>query len=163
MAAFNVPPTNQNERNLERARRMEEKIAKIYATRKTAGDNKKNEDQIASNNRNNSPTHPNKTTTPATTIRQNSIAIFICDLSNVTAAIAEPQQPSITEPSIEWLEHKNFGVAENSPERLIMSTLVKGNGELIMFGGLQKESMNVNEDINISNSLYYLTVPTEII
>jgi F-box protein 42 len=171
MAAFNVP-TAANNLHQERARRMEEKIAKIYATRKVSNDSKKADDTNASN------TTTGDNRTPV--IRQNSLAIFVCDLSKLITAVADLQNSSpypstssaatafpvlsTSELSIEWLEQKNFGVMDNAPDRLIMSTLTKGNAELIMFGGLVKESMSeVNEPINISNSLYSLSFLTEII
>jgi F-box protein 42 len=175
MAAFNVPSTT-NHLHQERARRMEEKIAKIYATRKVSTDSKKADDTNASN-----ATAGVNSRTPE--IRQNSLAIFVCDFSKLFTAVADQLQhnscphpstssaatpfPVLSTPelSIEWLDQKNFGVMENAPDRLIMSTLTKGNAELIMFGGIVKESMSEvnNEPVNISNLLYSLSFLTEII
>lgn len=66
---------------------------------------------------------------------------------------------------VSWLCPR-LGDTNGAPEELIMYSLVKGNGELIMFGGVTN-GINSNSftDINnrYSNSLYTITSPRDII
>lgn len=84
-------------------------------------------------------------------IKRNCIGLFVCDISRIL---------SVETPTLDWIEYKNNGVIEGAPEHLIMSSIVAGNGELIMFGGLRKESMaNAMTLTWVSNSLHFLTFP----
>lgn len=141
MAAFNVnhepspSSVSPRERRLESLRRMEEKI---HAMRRVI------QPQM------------DEPSLPPKRIKRNCIGMFVCDISRVL---------DDDEPCIEWVEYKNFGIISDAPERLILSSLVAGNGELIMFGGLRKESLNnpTSSTMQVSNSLHFLRVPREII
>lgn len=145
MAAFNdvhqeSPSTSMaspRERRLQSLRRMEERI---QAMRKV----------------NNIPETVDDQPTPQKRIKRNCIGLFVCDISNILRA---------ENPYIEWVEHKNFGHIANAPERLILSSLVAGNGELIMFGGLRKESLSKSSDatMQVSNAMHFLSLEKEII
>lgn len=145
MAAFNDSnadgPSTSNmtsprERRLQSLRRMEEKMQAIRQV--------------------NAPDPIDDQPAPQKRIKRNCIGLFVCDISNILLA---------ENPFIEWVEHKNFGHISNAPERLILSSLVAGNGELIMFGGLRKESLSKSSDttMQVSNAMHFLTVPKEII
>lgn len=145
MAAFNdsnqdTPSTSTaspRERRLQSLRRMEEKI---QAMRQINAAPETVDDQPA----------------PQKRIKRNCIGLFVCDISNILLN---------ENPYIEWIEHKNFGHISNAPERLILSSLCAGNGELIMFGGLRKESLSKSSDtaMQVSNAMHFLQVPKEII
>lgn len=145
MAAFNDlntdgPSTSMaspRERRLQSLRRMEEKM---QAIRQVNLNPEPIDDQPA----------------PQKRIKRNCIGLFVCDISNILLE---------ENPFIEWIEHKNFGHISNAPERLILSSLVAGNGELIMFGGLRKESLSKSSDatMQVSNAMHFLQVPREII
>lgn len=145
MAAFNdlnpeSPSTSMaspRERRLQSLRRMGEKI---QAIRKINSNPDPIDDQPV----------------PQKRIKRNCIGLFVCDISNILQN---------ENPYIEWVEHKNFGHIANAPERLILPSLVAGNGELIMFGGLRKESLSKSSDtsMQVSNALHFLQVPREII
>lgn len=145
MAAFNVnidnssnSTTSPRERRLQSLRRMEEKIQAMRQINSPP-------DQIGDD-----------AAIPQKRIKRNCIGLFVCDISNILLDV---------DPFIEWIEHKNFGHIANAPERLILSSLVAGNGELIMFGGLRKESLSKSSDttIQVSNAIHFLRVPREII
>lgn len=152
MAAFNDgntdgPSTSKvvspRERRLQSLRRMEEKmqqIRKVNAPINEPSSMPIEIDQVA----------------PQKRIKRNCIGLFVCDISNILLA---------EHPYIEWIEHKNFGHIANAPDRLILSSLCAGNGELIMFGGLRKESLNRSPDtvMQVSNAMHFLQVPKEII
>lgn len=147
MAAFNdtnadSPSTSKaspREKRLQSLRRMEEKISKKTIRQVNAAP-EPIDDQPA----------------PQKRIKRNCIGLFVCDISNILLA---------ENPFIEWVEHKNFGHIENAPERLILSSLVAGNGELIMFGGLRKESLSKSSDatMQVSNGMHFLQVPRDVI
>lgn len=62
---------------------------------------------------------------------------------------------------VSWLCPR-LGETNGAPEELIMYSLVKGNGELIMFGGVTNGlSCSINN--MYSNSLYTITSPRDII
>lgn len=87
-------------------------------------------------------------------LKRNCIGIFVCDISNLLAS----------EPTLAWIEYKHFGLIQGAPERLILSSLVAGNGELIMFGGLRKESLSsTTTTMQVSNALHFLTFPRGVI
>lgn len=138
MAAFNVSQESaSNMRRLQCLRRAEEK----YQARRQ---------------QHQPPEHVDEQPAPTKRIKRNCIGMFICDIANVLLSNA---------PFLEWHEHKNFGHINNAPERLILSSLVTGHGELIMFGGLRKESLSKTSDttMQVSNAMHFLRVPREII
>ncbi|XP_063700170.1 F-box only protein 42 [Culicoides brevitarsis] len=135
MAAFNVeknsqlPQQIQRERQLENLRRMEIKIQRER-------NNKRREEEASK-----------KTKRPKT----NCLAIFVCDFSGVSSAAASS--------SIEWMEYKNFGLFEGAPEKKICSSMVAGTGELILFGGLQRETTSETA----TNAIHFLTYPSTVL
>ncbi|XP_059607932.1 F-box only protein 42 [Phlebotomus argentipes] len=84
--------------------------------------------------------------------RQNCEAVFICDLAHVL----DPQ-----EPFAEWLETREGGILPGAPLKTILSTLAVGNGELIMFGGLEQNANHGNYAAN--NHVHFITVPHTVI
>lgn len=144
MAAFNVnheipstSATSPRERRLQSLRRMEEKIQAMRQV--NAPNDPAADDQPA----------------PQKRIKRNCIGLFVCDISNILS----------NDPYIEWVEHKNSGHITNAPERLILSTLVAGNGELLMFGGMRKESLSKFTDkaMLVSSTMHFLRAPKDVI
>lgn len=86
-------------------------------------------------------------------IKRNCIGVYLAEISQVMA----------NEPVLDWIEYKNYGMISGAPERLICSSLVCGNGELIMFGGLRKQSVENEAEIEVSNAVHFLTFPRQII
>ncbi|KAM8713604.1 hypothetical protein ACLKA7_013856 [Drosophila subpalustris] len=143
MVAFNVPGRSRSASrdHSERIRRMEEKMNAIRNSRRSA------------------PAHvePQALRAPSPKrVRCNVQSLFVCDISS----LLRPDGNS--EPSLDWVEYKNFGVLSGAPDRLILSSLIAGNGELILFGGVHKETLT---DIthHVSNSIHFLSVPRDII
>lgn len=139
MAAFSVNDSNQLSASQPRERRLEllrRMEEKILAMRRAR------EQQIED-----IPPSPKR-------IKRNCIGVFACDISSLLD----------DEPTLDWIEYKNAGIIQGAPERLILSSLVTGNGELIMFGGLRKESLsNSTAPMQVSNSLHFLTFPRGVI
>jgi F-box protein 42 len=90
------------------------------------------------------------------------LAMYVLDISKAT-----------TDYVVEWLSYKS-NTPIDSPEEAILYSLVKGRGELIMFGGIQKDisAMNAraaghggghNENDSVSNGLYFLTPPCQVV
>ncbi|EDV98356.1 F-box only protein 42 [Drosophila grimshawi] len=143
MAAFNVPGRSRSASrdHSERIRRMEEKMNAIRNSRRSA------------------PAHVEPQTLRAPSpkrLRCNVQSLFVCDISSLL------QPDPNCEPGLDWVEYKNFGVLSGAPDRLILSSLIAGNGELILFGGVHKETLT---DIthHVSNSIHFLSVPRDII
>lgn len=86
-------------------------------------------------------------------IKRNCIGVYLADVSQILA----------NEPILDWIEYKNYGMVSGAPERLICSSLVCGNGELIMFGGLRKQSVLNEDEMEVSNAVHFLTFPRHII
>lgn len=145
MAAFNVeknshlPQQMQRERQLENLRRMEIKIQRDR-------NNKRREEELNK-----------KTKRPKT----NCLAIFVCDFSNIIRSTNSPGTSTTSTPcgSIEWIEYKNFGLFDGAPEKKICSSLVAGTGELILFGGLQRETTTETA----TNAIHFLTYPSTVL
>lgn len=95
---------------------------------------------------------PDSTPSPKR-IKRNCIGVYLADISQVMA----------NEPTIDWIEYKNYGMIYGAPEGLICSSLVCGNGELIMFGGLRKQSVVNEAEMEVSNAVNFLTFPRHII
>lgn len=87
-------------------------------------------------------------------VKRNCIGLFVCDISKLLDTV---------EPILEWIEYKNYGIVPGAPERLALSSIVAGNGELIMFGGLRKETLTSGAITQVSNALHFLTFPRDII
>ncbi|XP_054282395.1 F-box only protein 42-like [Macrosteles quadrilineatus] len=85
------------------------------------------------------------------------MAMFVMDITNV-----------LTDNAVTWLPIKS--VATGAPEHTILYSLVPGQGEIIMFGGIQKDvsQFNVEESslnvINtVTNTLHFITAPQTVI
>lgn len=96
-----------------------------------------------------------------TTVNKTKVmAMHVCDLSRVLTT-GDDDPPVMT-----WLDPPgNLGCFDGAPEKVIMYSLVAGKGELIMFGGLVKEtnSQEVDDLSKVSNGLHFLTVPKRVI
>ncbi|XP_068145801.1 F-box only protein 42 [Drosophila tropicalis] len=154
MAAFNVHTRSRSASrdHSERIRRMEEKMNAIRNSRRSApaiaaaaAAAPAAEPQAAAALRAPSPKR----------LRCNVQSLFVCDISKIL-------QSNDTDPGLDWVEYRNFGVLNGAPDRLILSSLIAGNGELILFGGVHKETLT---DIthHVSNSIHFLSVPRDII
>lgn len=96
---------------------------------------------------------PDNTPSPKR-VKRNCIGVYLADISQIMG----------NEPILDWIEYKNYGMISGAvPERLICSSLVCGNGELIMFGGLRKESLLNETEMEVSNAIHILTFPRDII
>ncbi|XP_073814212.1 F-box protein 42 [Musca autumnalis] len=139
MAAFNVQnrPRSLSKDHNERIRRMEEKMNALRNSRRSA----MVEQKII------------KEPSPKRA-KRNVLSLFVCDLTNALAETSEPY--------IEWLEYKNYGVIPGAPERLILSTMVPGHGELILFGGVHKETLSEITH-QVSNTVHFLSAPRDIV
>uniref|UniRef100_A0A182PJE3 F-box domain-containing protein n=1 Tax=Anopheles epiroticus TaxID=199890 RepID=A0A182PJE3_9DIPT len=87
-------------------------------------------------------------------VKRNGLAIYVCDVSNILPTGG-------SEPCIEWQESKNSGLIAGAPDHYTFSTMINGNGELIVFGGLNKS--HKSENLCVSNSVHFLTVPTAVV
>uniref|UniRef100_A0A1B0C0K1 F-box domain-containing protein n=1 Tax=Glossina palpalis gambiensis TaxID=67801 RepID=A0A1B0C0K1_9MUSC len=137
MAAFNVQnrPRSLSKDHNERIRRMEEKMNALRNSRRNAVAEQK----------------PLKEPSPKRA-KRNVLSLFVCDLSNALS----------DDPHLQWVEHKNYGILPGAPERLILSTMVPGNGELVLFGGVQKETL-YEMTHQVSNSVHFLSAPKDIV
>lgn len=159
MAAFSVPPTNPpplhatRERQLERLRKMEEKISAMRRI-KEQEQRDLEQAQAAANNLPAATSH-HEAQLPVTPkrIKRNGLAIYVCDISQLLT--------NANEPVIEWQETKNSGLIAGAPDHFTFSTMVAGNGELIVFGGLNKNPKS--ESSSVTNAVHFLTVPTEVV
>lgn len=138
MAAFNVQnrPRSLSKDHNERIRRMEEKMNALRNSRRNAMVEQKSIKEPS----------PKR-------VKRNVLSLFVCDLSNALSEI---------DPYIEWLEYKNYGVIPGAPERLILSTMVPGHGELILFGGVHKETLSEITH-QVSNTIHFLSAPRDIV
>ncbi|KAG4078474.1 hypothetical protein HA402_009186 [Bradysia odoriphaga] len=96
---------------------------------------------------------PSDSTPSPKRVKRNCIGVYLADISHVLAE----------EPELDWIAYKNFGMIPGAPERLICSSLVCGNCELIMFGGLRKQSVLNEAEMEVSNAVHFLTFPRHII
>lgn len=143
MAAFRAAPTNvvnkYRERQLEALHRMEERLRNL--------------------SRNPKPQLPKENTVPSLSVNRQSpprMAMFIMDITNV-----------LTEHSVKWLPIKS--VAAGGPEHTILYSLVSGQGEIIMFGGIQKdvsqfsiEESSLNVINTVTNTLHFISAPQSV-
>ncbi|XP_046961060.1 F-box only protein 42 [Vanessa cardui] len=90
-------------------------------------------------------------------IKRNTLAMHVLDISTVVDG------NSLN--FVSWLCPR-LGEMHGAPEELVMYSLVKGNGELIMFGGVHNDIsiLNYSEQQNMySNSLHFISPPRDII
>lgn len=158
MAAFSVPPSNpppvhaSRERQLERLRKMEEKIS---AMRREQREQQEHAAAVAAAIAAAAVAARHALEAPPVTpkrIKRNGLAIYVCDISQLLTN---------EEPSIEWQETKNSGLIAGAPDHFTFSTMVSGNGELIVFGGLNKNPKS--ESSSVTNAIHFLTVPTTVV
>ncbi|XP_072936955.1 F-box only protein 42 [Epargyreus clarus] len=100
----------------------------------------------------------NQQVQPATKkIKRNTLAMHVLDISTVVDGNSLNY--------VSWLCPR-LGEMDGAPEELVMYSLVKGNGELIMFGGVHNDIcvFNYSEQQNLySNALHFITPPRDII
>lgn len=146
MAAFRATGTNtgnkSREKQLEVLHRMEERLKSLARNAQQQSSKEKTESSV-----------------PPPVIRHHpqKMGMFVMDISSV-----------LLDHSVTWLPIKS--VATSGPEHTILYSLVAGQGEIIMFGGIQKDvnlfgidesSMNV---INtVTNTVHFMTAPQTII
>lgn len=146
MAAFRAAPINMGgkyrERQLEVLNRMEERLRNL--------------------SRNPKPQLPKENTVPppfpsVTKHSPPKMAMFVMDITNV-----------LTELCVKWLPIKS--VATGGPEHTILYSLVSGQGEIIMFGGIQKdvslfsiEESSINVINTVTNTLHFISAPQAVI
>ncbi|XP_032529701.2 F-box only protein 42 [Danaus plexippus] len=90
-------------------------------------------------------------------IKRNTLSMHVLDISTIVGGNSMNY--------VSWLCPR-LGEMRGAPEELVMYSLVKGNGELIMFGGVHNDIsiLNYNEQQNMySNSLHFITPPRDII
>lgn len=90
-------------------------------------------------------------------IKRNTLTMHVLDISTVVDGNSMNY--------VSWLCPR-LGEMHGAPEELVMYSLVKGNGELIMFGGVHNDIsiLNYSEQQNMySNSLHFLTPPRDVI
>lgn len=130
MAAFSENRVARNSnRNEERIRRMEAKMNALRTARR-----ERNEPNIIKE---------------AKRVKSNVFSVYVCDISKALCQV---------DPHLKWIEYKNYGIIPEAPERLILSTLVSGNGQLILFGGVHKETLN-EAPHQVSNAVHFLQAP----
>ncbi|CAK1602884.1 unnamed protein product [Parnassius mnemosyne] len=90
-------------------------------------------------------------------VKRNTLTMHVLDISTVVDGNSMNY--------VSWLCPR-LGEMNGAPEELVMYSLVKGNGELIMFGGVHNDIsiLNYSEQQNMySNSLHFITPPRDII
>lgn len=90
-------------------------------------------------------------------IKRNTLTMHVLDISTVLNGNAFNY--------VSWLCPR-LGETTGAPEELVMYSLVKGNGELIMFGGVHNDIsyLNYSEQQSMySNSLHFISPPRDII
>lgn len=90
-------------------------------------------------------------------IKRNTLTMHVLDISTVVDGNSMNY--------VSWLCPR-LGEMHGAPEELVMYSLVKGNGELIMFGGVHNDIsiLNYSEQQDMySNSLHFIIPPRDII
>lgn len=103
------------------------------------------------------PEHPQPRQPAVKKIKRNTLTMHVLDISTVVNGNSFNY--------VSWLCPR-LGEMDGAPEELVMYSLVKGNGELIMFGGVHNDIsiLNYSEHQNMySNSLHFITPPRDII
>lgn len=108
-------------------------------------------------NREPSPPNPQPRQPAVKKVKRNTLTMHVLDISTVVDGNSLNY--------VGWLCPR-LGEMTGAPEELVMYSLVKGNGELIMFGGVHNDIniLNYSEHQNkYSNSLHFITPPRDII
>lgn len=150
LAAFLPTVERRNrERQLALLRKMEKRLALL----RKMEENPEQEKKDKSDTQNDQPSKPKKQ-------RKHVLGMYVLDISQALA----------DDPYATWLPWKSTELSSYGPEETILYTLVPGKGELIMFGGIQKDG-NVLNCLNclsncisnvsnqVSNSLHFITAP----
>lgn len=138
------------QKQLESLRRMEERIRSL--ARNPPG---RQDDFRAVVDR----SQPMQNTNPRLVLSvKNAMAMYVLDISAV-----------LTHGIVSWLPLKS-SIFTEGPEETILYTLVAGKGELIMFGGIQKDATSIsslhttsNITNTVSNSLHFISAPKGVI
>lgn len=103
------------------------------------------------------PLNPQQRQPAVKKIKRNTLTMHVLDISTILHGNSMNY--------VQWLCPR-LGEMSGAPEELVMYSLVKGNGELIMFGGVYNDIsiLNYSEPQNMySNSLHIITPPRDII
>lgn len=90
-------------------------------------------------------------------VKRNTLSMHVLDISTVVDGNSLNY--------VSWLCPR-LGEMRGAPEELVMYSLVKGNGELIMFGGVHNDISILNyseQQDKYSNSLHFIIPPRDII
>lgn len=90
-------------------------------------------------------------------IKRNTLSMHVLDISTIVNGNSNNY--------VSWLCPR-LGEMNGAPEELVMYSLVKGNGELIMFGGVHNDIsiLHCSEHQSMySNSLHFIRPPRDII
>lgn len=104
-----------------------------------------------------SPPNPQPRQPAVKKVKRNTLTMHVLDISTIVDGNSLNY--------VAWLCPR-LGEMTGAPEELVMYSLVKGNGELIMFGGVHNDIsiLNYAEHQNMySNSLHFITPPRDII
>ncbi|KAJ9583375.1 hypothetical protein L9F63_022282 [Diploptera punctata] len=181
MAAFRDPSpvfkpnaTKNRQRQLESLRRMEERIRNLSrnGSGSSASPEANNNVNIKTNgstsnnlqhsSRSGTASNSSPCSSPAkTSTTKNAMTMFVLDISHVLS----------NDCYVEWLPVKSNNIFNGEPKEKILYTLIAGKGELIMFGGIQKDATSItpqaqlSSDVpnTVSNSLHFITAPKGII
>ncbi|XP_046677022.1 F-box only protein 42 [Homalodisca vitripennis] len=142
MAAFRSTPSNSGNKHRERQLEVLHRM----------------EERLRNLSRNPQP-KPKAVPIPPPVVRQSppKMAMFVMDISTV-----------LTDHCVRWLPIKS--VAPGGPEHTILYSLVSGQGEIIMFGGIQKdvslfsiEEASLNVINTVTNTVHFITAPQTVI
>ncbi|XP_026756901.1 F-box only protein 42 [Galleria mellonella] len=103
------------------------------------------------------PPNPQQRQPAVKKIKRNTLTMHVLDISSIIDGNSLNY--------VSWLCPR-LGEMNGAPEELVMYSLVKGNGELIMFGGVHNDIsvLNYNEHQSMySNSLHFITPPRDVI
>lgn len=169
MAAFRDPSSalksnasKNRQRQLESLRRMEERIRSLSRT----GTGSSSGSTVATSNvpaayNPNANTVPSVSPSKSPATARNVMTMFVLDITHVLS----------DDCYTEWLPQKNSKSLNGEPEEKILYTLIAGKGELIMFGGIQKDATSITSQAQlsssvtntVSNSLHFVTAPRSVI
>lgn len=91
--------------------------------------------------------------------RQASLSLYLLDVSDALNGV------------VRWIEPHEIRTSP-APEETLLYTLIHGKGELVMFGGIQKDQINLQlghlhpgtgATTKVSNSLHFLIAPNDVI
>lgn len=170
MAAFRDPSpsslksnaSKNRQRQLESLRRMEERIRSLSrtGTGSSSGSTAATSNVPAAYNPN-ANTVPSVSPSKSLATARNVMTMFVLDITHVLS----------DDCYTEWLPQKTSKSLNGEPEEKILYTLIAGKGELIMFGGIQKDATSITSQAQlsssvtntVSNSLHFVTAPRSVI